>query len=298
MGRLRFYIRSFRLRTLPLSVSGIVLGSLLAASEGCFDTAVFCLAVVTTLLLQILSNVANEYGDYMHGTDTEQRVGMHYSLAEGGLSAADFRRMIVVLVILGIVSGVVLVWAAVDVLFSRDGLVMIAIGAAAVLAALGYTLGRHPYGYVGLGDLFVLLFFGFASTGGSYFLMCGKMSALVLLPALGCGLLSVGVLNVNNIRDMETDRATRRTVPIMLGERNAKIYHALLVTGAFAAFAAYRAVCGAGWQGWLFVAFSPFFALHVYRLVRQSGRQLDARLPELSILTLAMCVVYGLTGLL
>ena len=293
----RFYIRSFRLRTLPLSVAGIILGSLLAASDGCFDTAVFVLAVSTTLLLQILSNVANEYGDYIHGTDTAQRAGMRYSLSDGGLSLSDFRRMIVVLTVLGCISGLALLLTAMDVLFSRNGVVMLALGAAAVLAALGYTLVRHPYGYVGLGDLFVLLFFGFASTCGPYFLMCGRLDAAVFLPAAGCGLLAVGVLNVNNIRDIETDRATRRTVPIMLGERNAKIYHALLLAAAFAAFSAYRIIRSVGPQGWLFWITAPLFALHVCKLARRSGRQLDALLPELSILTLTLCILYGLSGL-
>lgn len=293
MSKFRYYIRSFRLRTLPLSVAGIILGAALSASHGCFDAAVFSFAIFTTLLLQILSNVANEYGDYVKGTDTAERQGKKYSLADGGLSQADFVRMIAVLVSLSCISGIVLLYTAADVLSSRGGVVMALLGVAAVLAALGYTLGRHPYGYVGLGDLFVLLFFGFASCCGAYFLMCGQMDAAVALPAAGCGLLAVGVLNVNNIRDMETDRATRRTIPIRIGERNAKIYHAVLVGAAFVAFALYLVVRPSGRYCWAFLALAPFFVSHVMRLWRGTGRQLDARLPELSVLTLVLCVVYG-----
>ena len=154
MSKFNAYLRSFRLRTLPLSVAGIVLGTMLAASDGAFHAGRFALALLTVLLLQILSNVANELGDTLRGTDSDERQGMVYSLQSGEISIAAMKRLIVWLVALSALSGVALVATSFEALFSREGVVMLALGALAIVAALGYTLGRHPYGYMGLGDLF------------------------------------------------------------------------------------------------------------------------------------------------
>lgn len=297
MNKIRYYISSFRLRTLPLSMSGIILGSVLAASDGCFDFAIFVLTVLTALFLQILANIANEYGDYVSGVDTPEHQRMSYPLVSGTLSASDFKVMIAVFVSLSCLSGLALVWAAFDAIYSRNGLIMIILGAAAVIAALRYTLGRHPYGYIGLGDLFVLLFFGLLSCMGSYFLMCGTVDAALLLPAFACGFLSVGVLNINNIRDMETDRAARRTLPLIMGEKAAKIYHIALIAAAFVFLVSYCILRPKGWHCYLFLLWSPFFALHIRRFMPLSGRDLDARLPELSILTLLLCTTFGVLQL-
>ncbi len=292
--KLSAYVASCRLRTLPLSVAGILSGTLLACAEDEFHALRFVLAVVTVLLLQVLSNVANELGDTLHGTDRDDRKGMTYSLQSGALTVADLRRLIVWLVVLSAVSGVALVASSFNALFSREGIVMLVLGGCAILAALGYTLGRHPYGYMGLGDLFVFLFFGLLSTMGAFFLMTGRVDAVVALPAAACGLLSVGVLNINNMRDADTDRKTRITIPVLIGERRAKVYQTLLETLPLAALAAYCAIRDSRWPAYLFLLFVPLFAVHIYGVWRSTDSQLDRRLPELSVLTLALCICFGI----
>ncbi len=293
MGKCAGYIKSFRLRTLPLSVAGIVLGSLLAASAGSFDTCVFVLAVATTLCLQILSNISNELGDYLHGTDGEQRRGPQYAISSGALGVKEMKRAIAVFVVLACLLGVWLVAESFDKLLSTDGLVMIVAGGAAVLAALGYTLGKHPYGYAGFGDAAVFVFFGLLAVAGSFFLMTGRLSWSVVLPAAACGALSVGVLNVNNTRDMESDRATRRTVPLMIGLRGTKIYQAVLVAVAFGCLSAYCIVTESATECYLFWVLAPLFVWHIVMFCRSEGRQLDRQLPLLSVATLLLCILFG-----
>lgn len=298
MSKIRSYIRSFRLRTLPLSVAGIVLGTLLAAGEGEFHLLRFVLAILTVLLLQILSNVANELGDTLRGTDSEERQGMIYSLQSGEISIAAMKRLIIWLVALAAISGIALVASSFESLFSGDGVLMLALGGVAIVAALGYTLGRHPYGYMGLGDLFVFLFFGLLSTIGGYFLMTSEVDWAVALPAAACGLWSVGVLNINNIRDMESDRANRVTVPILLGEHRAKIYQCLLELLPFALLTLFCVLREVSWEGYLFWFFLPMFVAHLRGVWRATGRELDCRLPQLSLLTIAACVAFGVLQLL
>ena len=297
MSKFNAYLRSFRLRTLPLSVAGIVLGTMLAASDGAFHAGRFALALLTVLLLQILSNVANELGDTLRGTDSDERQGMVYSLQSGEISIAAMKRLIVWLVALSALSGVALVATSFEALFSREGVVMLVLGALAIVAALGYTLGRHPYGYMGLGDLFVFLFFGLLSTIGGYFLMCWQVDWRVVLPASACGLWSVGVLNINNIRDMESDRKNRVTIPILLGERGAKIYQCVLELLPFVLLTAYCHLRQSPYP-YAILVFLPLYVAHLYGVMRASGRELDPRLPQLSLLTIAACVAFGVLQLL
>lgn len=297
MSKFKAYLRSFRLRTLPLSVAGIVLGTMLAASDGAFHAGRFALALLTVLLLQILSNVANELGDTLRGTDSDERQGMVYSLQSGEISIAAMKRLIVWLVALSALSGVALVATSFEALFSREGVVMLVLGALAIVAALGYTLGRHPYGYIGLGDLFVFLFFGLLSTIGGYFLMCWQVDWRVVLPASACGLWSVGVLNINNIRDMESDRKNRVTIPILLGERGAKIYQCVLELLPFVLLTAYCHLRQSPYP-YAILVFLPLYVAHLYGVMRSSGRELDPRLPQLSLLTIAACVAFGVLQLL
>ena len=297
MSKFKAYLRSFRLRTLPLSVAGIVLGTMLAASDGAFHAGRFALALLTVLLLQILSNVANELGDTLRGTDSDERQGMVYSLQSGEISIAAMKRLIIWLVVLSALSGVALVATSFEALFSREGVVMLVLGALAIVAALGYTLGRHPYGYIGLGDLFVFLFFGLLSTIGGYFLMCWQVDWRVALPASAGGLWSVGVLNINNIRDMESDRKNRVTIPILLGERGAKIYQCVLELLPFVLLTAYCHLRQSPYP-YAILVFLPLYVAHLYGVMRSSGRELDPRLPQLSLLTIAACVTFGVLQLL
>lgn len=226
-----------RPRTLPLALASIIMGIGLAAADGSFDWLVAFFCILTAILLQILSNLANDYGDSMHGADHAARQGPKRAVQSGHVSPAAMRRAIAVVTLLAIVCGLVLLWLA----FGADAfssiLIFILLGAAAIGAAITYTAGKMPYGYAGFGDLAVLIFFGWVGVIGSYFVQTGRFTWPVVLPATACGLLAVAVLNVNNIRDLDSDRlAGKLSLPVRLGLRRARHYHwALLISATLLA---------------------------------------------------------------
>lgn len=240
---LRIWFDAARPKTLPLALVSIFTGSALAFSSGHFSLPVALLALLTATLLQILSNLANDYGDAVKGTDNEKRLGPMRAIQSGEVSLADMKRAIVINIALTIIAGLALVFYALDSLESI--LAFIGLGVLAMMAAIAYTVGNKPYGYVGLGDLSVFLFFGLLGVSGTYFLHTGHIEWSLFLPSLGCGLMAVAVLNVNNMRDIENDaECGKRTVPVRLGQQRAKTYHFLLLTGAVLAFASYLLMQG------------------------------------------------------
>lgn len=292
MSKAKYYIASFRLRTLPLSLSGIFLGTLLAKADGFFHTLPFVFAVATTLCLQILSNLANELGDLQKGTDNAERLGPIRSIQSGALTLTEFKRTIIVFVLLSVISGSVLVYTAFDSLFSRDGIIMLLLGGAAIIAAIKYTVGKNAYGYHGLGDLFVFLFFGLLSVMGAYFLLAHQINALLLLPASAIGLLSTGVLNLNNMRDVDNDRACgKRTIPVLIGVHKAKIYHFILIIGAFVCMSSYVFLHDHTPSDFLFLLTLPLFIFHLLKVTKNQGRSLDPQLKVLSLSTLLFAIV-------
>lgn len=235
---LRIWVDAARPKTLPLALVSILTGSVLAFSVGSWSWPVTGLALLTATLLQILSNLANDYGDALKGTDNEQRLGPMRAIQSGAVSLADMKQAMIINVLLTIVSGLALVFYALD--SARSIAAFLALGVLAILAAIAYTVGNKPYGYVGLGDVSVFIFFGLLGVSGSYFLHAGQIEWRLLLPSLGCGLLAVSVLNINNMRDIENDALCgKRTVVVRLGQQRAKIYHLLLLVGALCAFASY-----------------------------------------------------------
>lgn len=229
--RFQLWLGAFRLRTLPLAAASILLGGLLAAGNSEGRPVVVVLALLTALLLQILSNLANDYGDFVHGADAERQGPTRYVQA-GLISKRQMQRAILICGLLSAVAGLTLVIVALGVARLPLLLGFVVLGGAAMAAAYNYTAGRNPYGYVGLGDIFVLIFFGWVGTLGTYFLQALRLDWTLLLPATAIGLLSVAVLNINNIRDIETDKAAGKiTIPVRLGPFGARIYHwGLLVT--------------------------------------------------------------------
>lgn len=299
MNKLKYYIASFRLRTLPLSLSGILLGTLLAAADGTFHILPFCLAIATTLSLQILSNLANELGDLKKGTDNEQRLGPIRSIQSGALSIKEFQRIILLFVLLSIGFGTALVYTAFDSLFSTSGIVMLLLGAAAVIAAIKYTVGKNAYGYRGLGDLFVFLFFGLLSTAGAYFLMAHTLTPSIFLPASAIGFLSAGVLNMNNIRDIANDKQCgKRTIPVIIGERQAKTYHYFLILAALVCMTIYAGLHPHGLGGLLYLLTILPFAYHLHYVYQHSGKALDSQLKVLSLSTSLFALLAGFGQLL
>ena len=283
-----------RLRTLPLSLAGVVLGILLATADYHVGLWTAILIMLTTVCLQILSNLSNELGDVLRGTDTPDRQGPQYGLGSGALTIRDMKVLIGIFVGLCVVSGLGMIWVSFGTLLSMESICLMLLGAAAILGAMKYTLGRNPYGYRGLGDVFVFIFFGIVSVLGSYFVAAHTIhSWYLVLPAAGIGFFSVGVLNVNNIRDIETDAANRVTVAIKLGERRAKIYQTILIVLGWGAMIAYAALRFFDPWHWLFVVTLPLFILHIRGVWKYSGKALDPMLPRLVISTFLLSLLTG-----
>jgi 1,4-dihydroxy-2-naphthoate octaprenyltransferase len=293
------WLQAARPRTLTLAVAGVAMGIFLAGSDGAFDLTIAVLTLLTASLLQILSNLANDYGDTVHGADHAQRSGPSRAVQSGQVSAQSMRRAILVVAASCGLSGILLLWLALGV----DGLLIMAgfllLGALAIWAAISYTAGRLPYGYVGLGDLAVLLFFGWVGVLGSYYLQALELPAVLLLPATSCGFFAVAVLNVNNIRDIDSDRmAGKKSIPVRIGLRRARIYHWLLLLGGFAAALMYVVIdYHSPWQ-LLFLASAPLFVQNGRAVSSLSTSELNPYLGRLSLATLLFVICFGIGQLL
>lgn len=294
--RVNAAIKSMRLRTLPLSVAGVMLGILLAVANWKVDVWTALLIVLTTINLQILSNLSNELGDVLKGTDTADRQGPQYGLNSGAMTVSDMKVLIGTFVGLCAVSGAAMTWRAFGTLLDLTPILVLMLGAAAIAGAMKYTLGHNPYGYRAKGDIYVFIFFGLVSVLGAYF-VCTQGLGLhwkLLLPAAGIGCFSVGVLNVNNIRDMETDKINRVTVAIKLGERNAKIYQTVLISLGWVFMIAYCLLCWPSAWHWMWVITAPLFIKHLMGVWRLAGKALDPMLPLLVMSTFALSLLMGI----
>ncbi|HOX80225.1 MAG TPA: 1,4-dihydroxy-2-naphthoate octaprenyltransferase, partial [Bacteroidales bacterium] len=196
---LKEWIDAARPRTLPLSLSSTLMGSFMALSFHQFSWSVFILAMLTTVMLQILANLANDYGDTLSGVDNKERIGPKRGLQRGAISLQAMRNAIIINVLLSVIFGIWLILEGLHYRISIMALIYLLMGFAAILAAIKYTVGRNPYGYVGLGDLFVFIFFGPVGVAGTYYLHTNTWDPCVWLPSISLGLFSVAVLNINNI---------------------------------------------------------------------------------------------------
>lgn len=287
-------LKSMRLRTLPLSLAGVMLGIFIAATRGDTSLPVIVTLVLTASLLQILSNLSNELGDTLHGTDTDERQGIHYSLQDGDITIPEMKRLIFITAISCCVCGALMVFFSFGTLFGLEPILFILLGAAAIWAAMHYTLGDNPYGYRGLGDVFVFIFFGLVSVCGSCCICIHDLADTFehcILPACSIGFFSIGVLNVNNTRDMKSDAANRTTTAIKLGVTGARIYQTvLIVLGWVAMIANTLWHGGAAW--YLFTL--PLFIAHLKGVWTMEGRALDKMLPMLVMSTFAFSLTVGL----
>jgi len=233
MAQLKTWISAFRLRTLPLSISGAVVGSSYAYFLGFFDILIFVLIVLTTLSFQILSNLANDYGDGIKGTDNNSRIGPERALQSGAISPKQMKNAIIVNAILSTILALLLIYVAFGVSQLFSSLIFIVLGALSIYAAITYTVGKSAYGYRALGDLMVFLFFGWLSVMGTYFLFAKDLDVMLLIPASAIGCLSAAVLNLNNMRDLETDlKSNKITLAGYLGKKSSKTYHFALILSA------------------------------------------------------------------
>jgi 1,4-dihydroxy-2-naphthoate octaprenyltransferase len=299
MNKVAHWIESFRLRTLPLSLSGVILASLLAYSHNKFNTYTCIFAIVTTLFLQILSNLANDLGDSLKGTDNQDRKGPERAVQSGKISVKEMKIMIGIFTLLSMISGLLLIRFSFGEIFSFQGKVMIGLGALSVIAAIKYTLGKKAYGYIGLGDIFVYIFFGLVSVMGTYYLHSLEFPLLMLLPASSIGLLAVGVLNMNNIRDIRNDKESgKRTIPVIIGEKNAKRYHFIIILLALIFLLIYTIVEFKSIYNFTYIiGFIPIY-MHLKQVVIYSEERLDKQLKIVALSTLLISLLFGISQMI
>lgn len=295
-SKIKIWIHAFRLRTLPLALSNAVMGSLLALSEDGFRWSIFALTVVTITLLQILSNLANDYGDAVSGKDTDERVGPLRVTASGLVTKEEIKRMIIVFVILSCISGTVLIFTGLNNLPWKELAIFFGLGLAAIAAAIKYTIGKNPYGYKGLADIFVFIFFGLIGVMGTYYLHTHWFDLFILAPASVIGLFSVGVLNINNLRDIETDaKSGKKTLAVRFGPKFARFYHLALISIGLIISVVYSIIkFYSGWQ-FLFLVTVPFFAMNIWVVFKsQKAEDLNNELRNLALTTFLFSLAFGL----
>ena len=297
------WIKAARLRTLPLSMSGIIMGSFIARwrileNGGTWDWKIFAMAILVTLLYQILSNFANDYGDGIKGTDklrgneAEQR-----AVASGKISANQMRNAVILFAILSLIATVALLYLAFYPDFMKEFWTFVGLGIACILAAIGYTVGKKPYGYLGLGDIFVFVFFGLVSVCGSYFLFTKTFDWDILIPATAVGMLSTAVLNLNNMRDIESDKLSgKKTLALRLGFKYAMVYEIVLLMLPLILILTFLGVNGFIKDGKYYpfivmILLFPMTALRRKIMAVKEPRELDPFLKQVGILTLMMAVL-------
>jgi 1,4-dihydroxy-2-naphthoate octaprenyltransferase len=293
---MKHWVEAARVRTLPLSVSGIIVGSFYAMSQGIFNWNIVIFALLTTLGLQILSNFANDYGDGVKGTDNDDRVGPKRAIQSGVISPAEMKRAIVITSLITLLFAVLLIYFAFKGKYLVFSLIFLVLGILAIASAIRYTVGKSAYGYRGYGDVFVFVFFGMVSTFGVYFMFSKTLDLLLLLPATSIGFLSVGVLNLNNMRDEEGDRkAGKNTIVVKNGGAWAKKYHFFLVISAMILVLIFAFLNDFHFDQYIFVvAYFPMISHLITVYKNKTPRLLDPELKKLAISTFLLAVLLAL----
>ncbi len=295
MKNISIWLSAIRLRTLPLSISGIIVAGCLAEYNGFFNWLIFSLAILTTLSFQILSNLANDYGDGVKGTDNEDRIGPERAIQSGAISPNKMFSAIRINIIICIILTVSLIYSSFGVKHLLYALLFFVLGAISVISAMRYTMGSKAYGYKGLGDVFVFVFFGLVSVIGCYVLFAKQIDHIVFLPAIAIGLLSAGVLNLNNMRDIESDvKSNKITLAVKLGKAKAKNYHYVLVIGAIILSFLYGILYYTSpYNVLFFVAYIPLI-LHIKTVRKNKNpKDFDPELKKLALSTVLLSILLG-----
>jgi 1,4-dihydroxy-2-naphthoate octaprenyltransferase len=303
---MRHWIEAARLRTLPLSVSGIIVGSMYALANptenvltptDVFNWEIFAFALLTTLGLQVLSNFANDYGDGVKGTDNEDRVGPKRAIQSGVISPQAMKRALVITATLTLISSIFLIYVA----FGESNLVYslfyLVLGILAIASAIRYTVGNTAYGYRGYGDLFVFIFFGLVSTLGVNFLYSKQLDFVLILPATAIGLLSVGVLNLNNMRDEASDRKSgKNTVVVKMGGEKAKKYHFVVIITAMVLVVVFAILSGFHFDQYLFLlAYIPLTKHLITVSKNTDAKLLDPELKKVALSTFLLSILLSVS---
>ncbi|MFI5220736.1 MAG: 1,4-dihydroxy-2-naphthoate octaprenyltransferase [Bacteroidia bacterium] len=303
MLKLKTWISAFRLRTLPLAVSGIITGAGLAGIHHSLNIRITFLCLLTAVALQILSNLANDYGDFMKGTDTEKRIGNQRALQSGNISPKQMFSMIIFFVLVCLVSGIYLLTLSTGGKINLPFLLFFITGILAIAAALKYTIGKNAYGYSGLGDIAVFVFFGWVAVAGtfllnSHFEFYEDIDFIIFFPASAIGFLCTAVLNTNNIRDMENDRASgKHTIPVKIGLERARNYHTFLIGSAFLFFFIYDFLISFDWIQLLQIPASYFILKNLLAVQRtEPSAQYNSLLKQLSLGTFLFVIFFIFTN--
>ena len=298
-AKTKAWIKASRLRTLPLALSCIGMGGFLAAIHLQFSWAILSLSLLTTVFLQVLSNLANDYGDSVSGVDGKERQGPGRAVQSGLISLSEMKRAIIIFASLSFLSGIALIYLAFQTNWPLV-LVFLVFGILAIYAAITYTAGKSPYGYVGLGDISVFVFFGLLGVMGSFYLHTGYVVYDIALPAASCGLFAVAVLNVNNIRDIESDeKAGKRSIPVRLGRSKAVVYHWLILGMAVAFTIIFVVLNYQSIVQWSFLAILPLVYVNARAVyVKKQAMDLDPYLKQMAITTMLFVIVFGISHLL
>lgn len=297
--KLKMWWETARPKTLPLALASIFTGSALGywANPHGFSCTVMGLCLLTTILLQVLSNFANDYGDHQKGSDTQERIGPLRGIQKGAISAYELKWGLIFMVIASFLSGSFLIGIAYENL--SDLLTFAGLGILAIVAAITYTVGAKPYGYMGLGDISVLIFFGLLGVGGTYYLQTHSIDHHIILPAIGSGLLASAVLNINNLRDIEQDaKAGKNTLAVRLGGNKGRVYHCIILSIAALCYFLFALMITGSWAHYLFLLAFPLLAKHgifVYR--NQQPSALRPMLAQMSMISLMINILFSL-GLL
>ncbi len=297
MIKLKAWVSAARLRTLPLSISGIITAAAAAAHVGQYTSIIFWLAIATTLGFQVLSNFANDYGDGVKGTDNDDRVGPARALQSGLLTERELKRGMIFTAIITLLLASMLIFVA----FGNNNFVLsllfFNLGIAAIIAAVKYTVGKSAYGYRAMGDVFVFIFFGLVGVLGCYFLFTQTVTDYILLPAITIGLLSVAVLNLNNMRDRLTDvKVNKNTLAVILGESKVKSYHTALILGGFTSAVVYFFLQSKGLYSFLpLIAFIPLFMNIIKVYKTDIPKNLDPELKKVALSTFLFSILFFIT---
>ncbi len=297
--KLNMWWETARPKTLPLALASIFTGSALAyhTAPDKFHLSIMLLCLLTTILLQILSNFANDYGDHQKGSDTQERIGPLRGIQKGAISAIELKYGLIAVALASLISGGWLIAVAYQNL--SDLIAFAGLGVLAIIAAITYTVGDKPYGYMGLGDISVLLFFGLLGVCGTYYLQIHQINPLILLPAIGSGLLATAVLNINNLRDIEQDaKAGKYTLAVRLGAYKARQYHIALLSAAMLCYGLFSLFTANHWSHWLYWLALPLLVKHgtfVYRSL--APESLRPMLAQMSMISLIINILFSL-GLL
>ncbi|MNU88537.1 1,4-dihydroxy-2-naphthoate octaprenyltransferase [compost metagenome] len=287
------WVSALRLRTLPLSISGILVGSFVAVYQGYWNPVIFSLALATTLLFQILSNLANDLGDSLKGADNAGRIGPMRAVQSGAISKSAMKKAVIFTSAVSFISAGFLIYFGTKNLSVTSIYIYIGLAIASVLAAITYTIGKKAYGYNGLGDLFVFVFFGLVSVMGVYPLFSDMLSRELILPAITIGFLSTAVLNLNNMRDRENDeKVGKRTLVVKLGAKNAKRYHFFLISTAFLSWILFL-VLTKNWLGFISLIPAILFIKHLVFVAKNTvPKELDSQLKTVALGTFFISILY------